>query len=321
MHRRDFMKSKSQKGNALAAPLAAMALSEGPNATAVPGVKLYRLTQRQVRQPTIYEASIILLAQGRKRGYLGRRVFEYDANNYLVIPAPVPMECEIDASPTEPVLAISVDVVPRILGELLVEMDEPFTPPAQEISSAVYASPITPRSMAAALRLLECAVSPTDARILGPALVRELYYLVLQEKQGTALRAMGLRHTHFGQIARVMHRLHRDYAERHDVESMAGEANMSSSAFHQHFKAMTSQSPLQYLKRLRLGNARLLLLQDGYTAAAAARAVGYESVSQFSREFKRLFGRSPAADAGRARGAVVKGPDPARPGPTPLFMT
>jgi len=163
------------------------------------------------------------------------------------------------------------------------------------------ASPLTQPLRDAAVRLLDCLKSPTDAKVLGPQFVREIVCRVLQGERGEALRALAATYTHFGRISRVLDHLHRNYAEAIDVESLARQAKMSPSTFHQRFKAVTALSPLQYLKSVRLGKARLLMIQDGCTASAAAYAVGYESAPQFSREYKRLFGVSPGQDARLAR--------------------
>lgn len=152
-------------------------------------------------------------------------------------------------------------------------------------------------------RLLEALSSPVDARILGPAIVREIFYRVLTGEQGDSLRAALSHRGEFGQISRAMRRIHRDCAAPLDVATLAKEAHMSAAAFHSKFKAVTSTSPMQYLKATRLHQARLLMLQDGVGVTAAAARVGYESASQFSREFKRLFQRTPSEEMAQLRGA------------------
>jgi AraC-like DNA-binding protein len=149
---------------------------------------------------------------------------------------------------------------------------------------------------AAVIRLLECLKSPLDSRVLGRQIVREILYRVLLREQGGALRALASRDDHFARIARVLKHIHTEYARPLGVEELARKAGMSVAAFHHHFKLVTASSPLQYIKRIRLDQARRLMAHGGYNAGAAARAVGYESPSQFSREYRRMFGAPPRED-------------------------
>jgi AraC-like DNA-binding protein len=255
----------------------------------------------------VYEPSIVIIAQGRKIGYLGDRVFTYDAHNYLVLSVPLPFECETQAKPGEPLLGVTVHVNPSTLAELLLEMDD--TGSVAEAVQGIYSNPMTEELTSALLRLLECLSSKTDSRVLGPSIVREIIYRVLcSEQSGGALRAVAARHSSFAQINKVLRRIHTDFSTPIDVETLAREASMSVSTFHHNFRAVTSNSPLQYIKRIRLHRARMLMVQDGVHANIAARQVGYESASQFSREFKRLFGETPAEEAARMRKLSIQLP-------------
>jgi AraC-like DNA-binding protein len=180
--------------------------------------------------------------------------------------------------------------------------------PGEAVSSpqAIDAAKLDDALRDAAVRLLECLRSADDARILGPQIVREIVYRVMLGPLGANLRGLAAPHTHFGQISRVLNRIHAEYARTFDVETLAREAGMSVSTFHAHFKAVTTSSPLQYLKSIRLHKARMLMVHDGTSAANAANQVGYESASQFSREFKRLFGDAPAAVAAQLRESLVR---------------
>ena len=157
----------------------------------------------------------------------------------------------------------------------------------------------------AVIRLLKCLKCPLDSRMLGRQTVREIVYRVLQGEQGGALRALASRDVHFARIARVLRHIHSEYARPLGAEEMARRAGMSVAAFHHHFKFVTGGSPLQYLKRIRPDHARQLMAHDGYNAGTVARAVGYESPSQFSREFKRLFGVTPVEEAENTRARLV----------------
>ena len=158
----------------------------------------------------------------------------------------------------------------------------------------------------ATARLLESLRSAGDARILGPQIVREIIYRVLLGKLGQNLRVLAAPESHFGQISRVLNRMHTDYSRAYDMAMLARDAGMSVSTFHARFKAVTSSSPLQYLKNVRLHKARMLMVQEGVNASGAALRVGYESASQFSREFKRLFGDGPAAAAAKLRKTLMQ---------------
>lgn len=287
--------------NELACLLQEHALADGISPSRLDCVQFIRANQSIARMPIVYEPCIIIVAQGRKRVFMGDQVYTYDPSNYLVLSVPLPLECETEASPDKPLLAVSIRVDTVVLGELLLEMEEGNKVPG--MVRGLYVTPLTEDLVCATVRLLECLRSPVDSRILGKDIIREITYRVLCGEQGNALRALAVRHGRFSQIARVLRRVHQDYAQDLDVELLAKEANMSVSNFHHNFKAVTSSSPLQYLKNIRLHQARRLMLQAGMNASMAATQVGYASLSQFSREFKRLFGNSPANDMALLREA------------------
>jgi AraC-like DNA-binding protein len=289
--------------NRLVALLSSLAPGEGITPSRLEGVGFMRSSYGAPRHPVIYEPGIFIIAQGRKRGFLGGQVYTYDARNYLVLSVPLPFECEVEASPETPLLGLSVRVDPATIAELLLEMDDLSSAPVA-LPRGIYATPLSDVLCDSATRLLECLSSPVEARILGPQIVREITYRVLRGEQGDALRAVAARHSHFGQISRALRRMHTDYSGSLDVETLARESGMSVSAFHHNFKAVTSSSPLQYLKTIRLHKARMLMVHEGLGAGLAAGRVGYESPSQFSREFKRLFGNTPADEASRVRVAL-----------------
>jgi AraC-like DNA-binding protein len=281
--------------------LGALATREGIHPTAVDGVQLMRASQPIRRMQVLYEPGIVIVGQGRKRGYLGDRVFTYDAHNYLVLSVPLPFECETEASPQRPMLAVSIRMDLAVLGELLMKMDGAHVSAAPAMPQGIYSTELDVKLSETTVRLLECLTDPAEARILGPQIVREITYRVLCGQQGGALRAAAALHSRFGQVNRTVQRIHAEYARDLTVEELAETAGMSASAFHQNFKAVTSTSPMQYLKTIRLHKARMLMVHEGLRAGMAAGRVGYESSSQFSREFKRLFGASPIEEAERVR--------------------
>ncbi|WP_213304477.1 AraC family transcriptional regulator [Paraburkholderia sacchari] len=276
---------------------------DGVHPTSIDCVRLLRGSESHPRRPVMYEPSIVIVCQGRKRGFLGDQVFIYDAQQYLVLSVPLPFECETEATPEKPILAISIRVDLTMVAELLMALNDTRGSTVAE-PVGIYATPLDATLSNAVLRLVEALAQPSDARILGMSIVREICYRVLTGEQGDAIRAALTHQHHFGRIAKALRRIHADYRGDLDVETLAAEAGMSLAVFHAHFKAVTSTSPMQYVKTTRLHQARLLITHDGMNVSAAAARVGYESASQFSREFKRLFGCSPADDMRRARNAA-----------------
>lgn len=284
--------------------LAQQAHGQGFSTTRLAGVKFMRATAHMPRSPVTYDPSIVIIAQGRKSGYLAGKKHVYDANQFLVLAMPLPFECETEGDPDEPLLGMAIHVTPSLVAELLMHL-EPAAAGGYS-PQAMQSADLDDVLAGAAIRLAECLRSDEDARILGPQIIREIVYRVLRGPLGKNLRELAAPHSHFSQISRVMTRLNTDYARAHDMSTLAAEAGMSVSTFHAHFKTVTSFSPLQYLKNVRLHKARMLMVHEGLNASNAAQEVGYESASQFSREFKRLFGSSPATEAHHLREAMVR---------------
>jgi len=291
-----------------------LAPNEGDTLAALDGVRFIRVSRPVPRMPVLYEPSIIVVCQGRKLGYLGDRSFVYDAQQYLVLSVPLPFECETFASMDEPFLAISIRVDLAVIAELAILLDETLGAAASE-PLGVYSTPLDAPLADAVVRLLEALASPHDTRVLGPAIMREIAYRVLTGAQGDAIRAALVQQHHFGRIAKALRRIHVDLKADLDVETLAREAGMSLAVFHAQFKHVTATSPMQYVKAARLHQARLMMVQDGVGAGTAAARVGYASASQFSREFKRLFGRSPGDEVRwmRESGSRPAGAASARP--------
>lgn len=269
-----------------------LAPSEGYTQSALDGVTLMRSDRPLASTPALYEPSIVIVLQGRKRGFHGGNRYVYDAQHYLVLTVPLPFTTETEASTEEPMLGLALRIDPSLTAELALEVNE-VQPPHTSGPATLYATPVDEKLSDATLRLLEALRSPGETRLLGPAILREITYRVLMGEQGGSLRAALLHTGHFGRIAKVLRHIHAQYSHNLSVATLASEANMSVAAFHAHFKAITTTSPVQYIKSIRLHQARLLMIRNGVNASTAAEKVGYESASQFSREFKRLFGRSP----------------------------
>lgn len=281
-----------------------LAPQEGHTRSLLDGVRLMRADRPLGRTPVLYEPSIVIVCQGHKRGYLANRVYHYDPQHYLVLSVPLPFSTETDASPDEPLLAVSVRLDMTAVADLVIEVDQQASA-TSTAPAGIVSTPLDAALADTTVRLLRALRSPLEARVLGPAVVRELCFRVLLGEQGGAIRAALASHGNFGRIARVLRRIHTDYAQPLDVAALAREAGLSVPAFHAHFKAVAATSPIQYIKSVRLHQARLLMIRDHVTAAGAAVRVGYESASQFNREFKRLFGRSPGEEAREMRSAFA----------------
>ncbi|SIO96668.1 AraC family transcriptional regulator [Vibrio spartinae] len=280
----------------MASLICQLAPHEGYTRTLLDGVRLMRANEALGRTPVLYEPSIVIVCQGHKRGYLAGRVYHYDPLHYLVLSVPLPFSSETDASPAEPLLAVSIRLDMTSVADLVMTVEH-HSRTASDTPVGIVSTPLDGTLADTTVRLLKVLFSPLEAQVLGPGIVRELIFRVLLGEQGGAIRAALACLGNFGRIARALQRIHLDYALSLDVASLALEAGLSVPAFHANFKAVAGTSPIQYIKSVRLHQARLMMIRDNITAAGAGVRVGYESASQFNREFKRLFGRSPGEEA------------------------
>lgn len=272
--------------------MGSLAPVEGYNLTALDDVRFLRSNRPLHRVPVLYDPGIVIVCQGRKRGYLGDEIYLYDARHYLVVSVPVPFTMETEATEEEPMLAVYLRLDFTLAAELMLALED-FPASVEAKPRGMYSSPMDDKLSESLLRFLEAMNTPMEAHILGPSLVREIYYRIITGEQGGSMRAALNRQGQFGKVARAIRKIHGCYHQHLDVEELAREAMMSVPSFHAHFRTVTDTSPMQYLKSTRLHQARLLMLRNDITAATACAQVGYESASQFSREFKRLFGRTP----------------------------
>ncbi|WP_455917923.1 AraC family transcriptional regulator N-terminal domain-containing protein [Pseudomonas cerasi] len=268
---------------------------EGYNLTALDDVRFLRSNRPLYRVPVLYDPGIVIVCQGCKRGFLGEDIYLYDAQHYLVVSVPVPFTMETEASEEEPMLAVYLRLDFTLAAEWMVALDD-FPDLVEAKPRGMYSSPMDEPLSESLLRFLEVMRVPMDAQLLGPSLVREIYYRILTGAQGGSMRAALNQQGQFGKVARAIRKIHGCYHQHLDVEALAAEARMSVPSFHAHFRTVTDTSPMQYLKSTRLHQARLLMLRNDISAATACARVGYESASQFSREFKRFFGRAPQAE-------------------------
>lgn len=270
----------------------------GISATPIPGLTTVRATTPSGLVYAISRPLVCLVLQGSKQVVMGTESFAFGAGDSLLITADVPTVSQITrASPAAPYLSLVYELEPAVIADLAVEMRA--APVAA--GTAVRVEPTDAEVADAALRLMKLFARPAAVPVLHESLVRELHYWLLAGRHGTAIRRLGWPDSHAQRIARAVSLLRKDFARPLRVEQLAAVAGMSPSSFHQHFRAVTSLSPLQFQKQLRLIEARRLMRAEGMTAGSAAFAVGYESVSQFTREYGRLFGLPPLRDTEAAR--------------------
>ncbi len=271
------------------------AQGEGVTESPLPGLVYFRHTAPGPRSPALLDPTFCVVASGEKKAFVGEEVFTYDPLTYRVLAVPLPVEIEITrASEDEPLLGIALDIDLATLTAMALEMED-SRPPSDDRhpSRGIYTSRVGTDLLAAVNRLLRSVRDPGRREVLAPMAIREILFHLLIGAQGDTLRAMALRDGRSQRVTRALRFIRSHYKEPLDVPTIARAAYMSPSTLHHDFKAVTSSSPMQYLKNIRLHEARLLMVRDDKTAAGAAREVGYRSPSQFSREYRRLFGAPP----------------------------
>ena len=280
-----------------------LAPNEGYNLTPLPGVRLLRSNRPLSRTPVLYDPGIVIVCQGCKRGYFGGRCYIYDAQQYLAVSVPVPFSMETEASAEQPLLAIYIHLDFKLAAELMLQLQQHGFTTLSSVPESMMSSPIGNELKASVLRFLQVLSKSPDAEVLGPSLLRELYFHFLTGEQGNVLRSALNMQGRFGSISTVLKYIHSNYSDALNLNlaSLASKADMSVPTFHSHFKSITGLAPIQYIKSVRLHQARMLMVRQSMRALEACHAVGYESPSQFNREFKRLFGKPPAEEAKRIR--------------------
>jgi AraC-like DNA-binding protein len=242
-----------------------------------------------------------IVAQGAKSVIVGEEVFEYDSSRMLVYSVALPVAAQVTrASQSEPYLSLRLDVDPHKIAELVLKVYPQGLPPVQE-RRAVYITPVDESIVNASVRLIECLARPGDAELLGPLIVDEILIRLLRSPIGIRVAQMGFAESTVNRIAKAISWLRANFSQPIKVKELAKLVDMSPSSFHEHFKSVTSMSPLHYQKVLRLQEARRLMLSAMMDAGPASQQVGYLSASQFSREYSRFFGSAPTRDIARLR--------------------
>jgi AraC-like DNA-binding protein len=306
LQRTQDLKAIAERQQELTARVARLAPVDGVHRSAFPSLALTRGSKPTVCMPTVCQPCLGIVVQGRKRALLNDEVFHYDALNYLVVSVTLPMMGQVvEATADRPFLSLRLDLDLEEIARLLLELGDRGAPPVAA-DRALFVACMDEPLLDAVLRMVKLLDAPEDIAVLAPAVQREIYYRVLRGELGQRLVDLAESEGGNHRIVRAIEWLKQRYAEPLRIEDLADAVHMSPSALHHRFKAVTAMSPLQYQKQLRLHEARRLMFADGIECATAGHRVGYESPSQFSREYRRLFGAPPRVEIARLRDTGVE---------------
>lgn len=284
----------------IAAVMARHVSTDGFHTTPIERVTLVRSSTVTMPMPNVYRPQLCLVAQGRKEVTLGDRVFRYAPGRYGVVTHDLPATGHvIEATPDRPYLCLYLDFDPVMLGDLASRVPSPSGAPSPLIGKTV--SDASASLLDAVLRLLRLLDDPPALPVLGPLVEQEILYHLLAGPDGARMRHITSSQGRVAQVGRAIAWIGKNFRERLSIEQLAAEIGMSPSSLYEHFRAVTAMTPLQFQKQLRLQDARSLMLAQDIDATTAAFRVGYESPSQFSREYRRHFGEPPARDIARLR--------------------
>ena len=288
----------------LAAIIRRNTTDDGSYETAIGSLYMSRHTKSHDFAPVLAQPALCIMAQGRKEVRLADEFFNYDPLNYLVVSVSMPLSGRVvNVSPEEPILAVRLDIDPAEITALIADAG-PMGVPTRPTGRGLYVEKIDSAMLDAVLRLARLLDAPKDIAMLAPLIRREILYRLLRSPQGHRLYEIAIANSQSHRISQAIKWLNGNFEQPLRIDDLAKEVNLSVSTLHHRFKAMTAMSPLQYQKQLRLQEARRLMLAEGLEASAAGYRVGYESPSQFSREYSRLFGAPPLRDLARLRQSV-----------------
>ncbi len=271
--------------------------TEGFNPLPLPGVNCIKLSASTKRARNVWHARFAIIAQGCKEIVLGRSVYRATDGHFTLSPLNLPVRSNVaGATKDKPFLGFLIDLDSSVLHEISKQIEKLSEEHEDYRSQALFTGDADDRILEACIRLMKVMDNPKDALIVGPLIIKEIYYYVLTSENGQSIRQFLKSGSKTHKISRAVHELGTELKDEVDIEALAKAASMSRSAFFKQFKEMTSVSPIQYQKKLRLIEARRLILEEKLTAENAAYEVGYNSPSQFSREYSRMFGNPPKKD-------------------------
>jgi AraC-like DNA-binding protein len=269
---------------------------DGVHATAIRGLHCIKLSAPNLKLPAVYEPSICVILQGSKQVLLEDEIYRYAPPQFLAISVDLPLLGQVlEASATRPYLCLQIQIDARQIAELVAQCNE-HSFVRNDAARGLFVGHLDGATQEAVLRLTRLLDTPKDIPILAPMMLREIHYRLLMSEDGAAIAQMAIAGSITYRIGQIIRKMKASLATPVRVEELAALASMSPSSFHQHFKAVTAMSPLQYYKRLRLTEARHILLSENADAASTAYRVGYESTSQFNRDYARMFGAPPIRD-------------------------
>jgi AraC-like DNA-binding protein len=270
--------------------------------TAIPQLILVRASRTNHPVHAVHQPAFCILAQGSKRVLLNDEAYVYDSSHYFVVSQNLPVSGQvIDASPEAPYLGLRIDFGPKDIASLALEIGRDQKQPGRKAQRGMFTGEVSTALLDAVLRLVNLLDSPNDIPTLAPLCMREILYRLITSPDGWRLCQMAMIDGHSQRVTQAINLLQARYREPLQMERLAREVHMSVSSLHSHFKAVTAMSPLQFQKQLRLQEARHIMLSERVDAATAGHRVGYESQSQFNREYSRFFGAPPARDVKRLR--------------------
>jgi AraC-like DNA-binding protein len=271
---------------------------EGLHFTGIESFGTFKASTTQARSPTVDEPAIIIVGQGRKYCYVGHKKYDYSVGNVLIMFFPMPVEIEIvEASPNKPFLAAGVQIDLGRLADVLLRIDRVDGAAAKPVStdpSGIFSVPLNDNLLDPTIRLFESLANPRDAAILGELIVDEIYYRLLCDERGGALRSLLQQRGQIQRISKAVQFIHQNLDKPTSVEKLAEMVHMSKTSFYENFRDVMHISPLQYAKSMKLFRAQTLI-KEGLNVSEAGYQVGYNSPAQFSREYKRHFGFAPSA--------------------------
>lgn len=278
---------------------------DGIHDTAIAGLQSIKASAVGSRVPDVYTACLCVVVQGTKQVFLEEEIYHYEPSQYLAASVDLPIVGQVTkATPTQPYLCVKVDVDARLLSDLIEQVGAPAAS-GSETPRGLFVGGLDDGLADAVLRLMRLLDTPKDIPILAPMMLREVHYRMLQCEHGATFAQLAIPGSNMQRVAGVIQRMRADPSQSIRIEELAAQARMSPSSLHHHFKQVTAMSPLQYHKRLRLTQARQIMLAENTDAATTAYRVGYESASQFSREYSRMFGAPPVRDVQALRGGLV----------------
>jgi len=267
--------------------------NEHLNTTFIDGVNIYKISDKVDRCAVTYDICLVIILQGKKVGFLGDKKFIYDKNNYLVVPITLPFECITYASKQEPLIGLSININKQMMIDIISSLSKEEQKKSNSTQMGLFQDKVTSDIEDIIYRLLKVLQSKQESEILGESILKELYYRIATGENAYFLHKMFFEQQQEAKIAKSLKKIHDSFNTSIDITTLANEEEMSLSSYHRHFKKITSFTPLQYIKKIRLNKAKDLIENEKLQVNDTAYKVGYISVSQFSRDFKSYFGYPP----------------------------